>query len=45
MILFNEEKASISIFVGKKATSVDKFAASELQKYLKKVAGVDVPVG
>jgi len=44
MILFGKKKTSLSILTGKKATIVEKFAASELQKYLKKITGVDVPI-
>ena len=44
MILFSKKKASLSILIGKKATTVEKFAASELQKYLKHVGGINVTV-
>jgi len=44
MILFDEGKVNLSILIGKGAATIEKFAVLELQKYLKKVGGVKVPI-
>lgn len=44
LLLATNGVAKATIVIGDKATAVEKFAAEELQKYVKKISGAEIPV-